>query len=143
MASSKPEQLSLRFWKRCPVCGETLPLTAFGSNRSKKDGLASYCKPCHNQKMREIAERLYGGHRNFLMMKRYGIDVATFENMVEAQGGLCALCRNRHAKHVDHDHATGRVRAILCFKCNNGLGKLQDRPDRVAAAMDYISRTGS
>ena len=55
--------------KRCPICGKTKPVEEFPRNRSKKDGLASYCKPCHNKKMREIAQRLYGGHANFLIMK--------------------------------------------------------------------------
>ena len=90
--------------------------------------------------MREIAERLYGGNRNFLMKRRYGIDIATFEEMRRVQDGRCALCRKRKANHIDHDHATGQVRAILCFKCNNGLGKLSDDPKRVLRAVAYLRK---
>lgn len=126
--------------KRCPECGELKPLDEFCRNRSRKDGRAAYCKPCHNAVMREIAERLYGGNRNFLMKRRYGIDIATFEEMRRVQDGRCALCRKRKAIHVDHDHATGKVRAILCFKCNNGLGKLSDDPERMLRAVAYLSK---
>lgn len=54
--------------------------------------------------------------RNFLITRRYGIDIATFEQMPKRQKGKCALCGKRRAIHVDHDHATGKVRGILCFK---------------------------
>lgn len=131
-------QLSLRLCKRCPRCGEIKINSGFPRNRSSSDGLAAYCKPCHNRVMREIAERLYGGNRNFLMKRRYGIDVPAFEEMARAQGGRCALCRRRKAIHVDHDHETGRVRAILCFKCNSGLGKLSDDPNLVLRAVAYL-----
>jgi hypothetical protein len=46
--------------------------------------------------------------------------------MVRQQGGMCAVCCANPAVHVDRDHATGRVRGILCFVCNRGLGKASD-----------------
>lgn len=59
--------------------------------------------------------------------------------MVEAQGGCCAICRVRPAAHVDHDHETGAVRGVLCFTCNVGLGNVNDEPDRVLLAYDYLT----
>ena len=58
--------------------------------------------------------------------------------MLEAQGGLCAICRERPAEHVDHDHLTGKVRAMLCFCCNQALGNLRDRADLARAAAAYV-----
>ena len=143
MVSSNSRQLAFRLWKRCPRCAQTKINRDFPRNRSSWDGLAAYCKPCHNQVTRETAERLYGGHRNFLMQRRYGIDFSTFEQMRDAQGGLCALCRKRKAKHIDHVHGMGQVRAILCFKCNNGLGKLGDSVERLRAVIAYLRPSGT
>ena len=60
--------------------------------------------------------------------------------MLAAQGGLCAICRNAPAAHVDHDHDTGEVRELLCFNCNGGLGQFKDDPEVLRAAADYVER---
>ncbi len=59
--------------------------------------------------------------------------------MLVAQGGLCAICRVAPAVHVDHDHATGAVRALLCFSCNGGLGQFKDNPEFLHAAAYYVA----
>ena len=123
------------------MCGHTKKAEEFPRNRSSWDGLAAYCKPCHNLKMKEIAERLYGSHANFLMMKRYGITIEQKQKMIEAQSGLCLICQKRPAKHVDHCHKTGKVRGILCFTCNRGLGKFEDDPRLIELAIEYLDRT--
>jgi hypothetical protein len=58
--------------------------------------------------------------------------------MFDEQGGLCAICREGKAAHVDHDHATGVVRGLLCFNCNGGLGNFKDQPERLHAAIGYL-----
>jgi hypothetical protein len=58
--------------------------------------------------------------------------------MFEAQSGLCAICRTAPALHVDHDHATGKVRALLCFNCNGGLGQFKDDPAVLREAAEYV-----
>ena len=58
--------------------------------------------------------------------------------MLEAQDGVCAICKSAPAVHVDHDHATGAVRALLCFNCNGGLGQFKDDPGVLRAAAEYV-----
>ncbi len=58
--------------------------------------------------------------------------------MLAEQGGLCALCQERPAEHVDHDHLTGSVGGMLCFLCNQGLGNFRDRVDVMEAAIAYL-----
>lgn len=90
--------------------------------------------------MKEIAERLYGGNANFLRIKRYGIDTETFLRMIDDQNGKCALCLTKPAKHLDHDHVTGKIRAVLCFSCNRGLGKFGDDPIVIRNAIEYLKK---
>ena len=150
--------------KTCPDCGRVLPVTEFGQNVSRGDGLAFYCKLCFRRRgragyeQRRLAEghtlrRLVklppgmkrcsscaeikdlgefhrasrgGGHhsqckpcrsahgREAHLRRSYGLNSITLQHLVDEQGGACAICRERPAQHVDHDHVTGRVRGVLC-----------------------------
>jgi hypothetical protein len=60
-----------------------------------------------------------------------------------AQGGRCAICGTDTPGTVqrffamDHDHETGEMRGLLCYRCNIGIGNLADDPDRLEAAARY------
>jgi hypothetical protein len=125
--------------KWCPDCGVVLPLEAFGRNAAARSGVNSYCKPCHNARTRKSREKV-GGERTYHLRRRYGITAEEADVMLAAQGGLCAVCRTAPAAHVDHDHVTGRVRALLCFNCNGGLGQFKDDPGTLRAAAGYVER---
>ncbi|MEV7073553.1 endonuclease VII domain-containing protein [Streptomyces sp. NPDC093990] len=60
------------------------------------------------------------------------------DEMVAVRRGLCAICSTVPAVHVDHCHKTGRVRGVLCFNCNSGLGLLGDDPEALNRAADYL-----
>ena len=124
--------------KRCPNCRCIKPATEFPRNRATWDGLATYCKPCHNKRMKENKDRLYGGERDFLLKLRYGIDEVGVQALLEAQGGVCAICGAEAPTHVDHDHATGRIRGVLCFSCNRGLGMVEDDVEVLRSALRYL-----
>lgn len=76
---------------------------------------------------------------------KYGLTVAEWEAMLEAQGGVCAICgepetaKNRTVLAVDHDHATGRARGLLCHRCNRLLGHAGDDPEILRRAADYLT----
>jgi hypothetical protein len=127
--------------KWCPGCTTYQPLENFGRNRSAANGLNAYCKPCHNKNGNESRKRLYGGSRSYHLMARYGITAAEYDAIEEAQGGLCALCRERPPEHVDHDHVTGKIRGVLCSCCNQGLGNFRDSVAALRAAVTYLERT--
>ena len=127
--------------KRCPDCREIKPLEAFPGNKNSPDGRHPYCKPCHAARGVETYTRLYGSTRNYHLLHRYGISEAEFDAMLEAQGGLCAVCEEQPAVHVDHDHIFGNVRGLTCFNCNGGLGQFKDRVDIMRKAIDYLERT--
>jgi len=125
--------------KWCPDCSAVKPLDRFVRNASQPSGWAPYCKPCHNARGKAAKEKV-GGSRTYHLKRRYGITAADADAMLEAQGGLCAVCRAAPAAHVDHDHATGTVRELLCFNCNGGLGQFRDDPAVLRAAADYVER---
>ena len=127
--------------KWCPGYKQEQPKASFGSNRAAHDGLTAYCKPCHTKKGRQSKERNHGSTRDYHLKRRYGITSADVDAMIEAQGGVCAICRERKPQHVDHDHLTGTVRGVLCSCCNQALGNARDRIDVLRAAIDYLERT--
>ncbi|CAA9348624.1 MAG: hypothetical protein AVDCRST_MAG16-2207 [uncultured Frankineae bacterium] len=122
----------------CPECDTTKPLSDFGRRTGKRNGRVAYCHPCFNRIKEESRERLHGSTRNYHLKRRYGITVEDYDRMLAEQGGLCALCQERPAEHVDHDHVTGRVRGLLCFCCNQGLGNFRDRADVLRLAIGYL-----
>jgi len=126
--------------KKCPDCTEYKELEEFPRNRNSKDGRHAYCKPCHNARGKESKQRLYGGERHYHLKRRYGIGAAEADALVREQGGFCAICRERKPDHVDHDHATGQVRGMLCLPCNTGLGHFNDDVAVLNKAIDYLKR---
>lgn len=74
--------------------------------------------------------------------RMYGISFAALGQMLADQGGVCAVClqpsRNGKALHIDHCHITGRVRGLLCNRCNLGIGMLGDTAESVLKAAVYL-----
>lgn len=86
----------------------------------------------------EVKRRERAGH----LMRKYGLSLEQYDGMLEAQGGGCAICgrpaRNDSSLHVDHDHATGAVRGLLCFSCNNALADFQEDRGMLRNAIGYL-----
>ena len=127
--------------KACRDCGQVQPPEAFPRFARSKDGRGTYCKPCHNARGSASRQAHHGSAKNYHLKHRYGITVDDYERMLAEQGGLCALCKERPAEHVDHDHLTGRVRGLLCFCCNQGLGNFRDRADVLRLGVAYLQAT--
>ncbi len=125
--------------KWCPDCAQIKPADDFPRTRANSvTGLHTYCKPGHNVRGKLSKEKV-GGSRTYHLKRRYGIIAADADARHAEQDGLCALCRMAPAAQVDHDHATGKVRGLLCFNCNGGLGQFNDRIDVLEAAVDYLN----
>ncbi|GHF21520.1 hypothetical protein GCM10017776_44500 [Streptomyces griseoluteus] len=114
-------------YKFCRRCGEIKPHSEWHRNATASDGLSTSCKACRAAKGR--ADHL---------KRQYGITEAERDAMIASQRGLCVICLDAPAVHVDHCHETGRVRGVLCFNCNSGLGLLRDDPDTARRAAAYL-----
>lgn len=85
-----------------------------------------------------------GWKREWHLSRKFGITTAQYNAMLAEQGGGCAICGATEARgryktfHVDHDHATGDVRALLCNRCNSGIGMFNDDHRLVARAHAYL-----
>lgn len=82
---------------------------------------------------------------------KYGLSKADYDELFESQYGRCAICRfpedstykgTRRRLSVDHNHTTGKVRGLLCFKCNLALGHLREDPIAVQTMLGYIEEHG-
>jgi hypothetical protein len=61
------------------------------------------------------------------------------EEMRLAQNDQCAICEDQQPQHLDHDHATGKIRRLLCQRCNHGLGLFRDDPYLLHVAALYVT----
>ncbi len=79
--------------------------------------------------------------RKWHLKTKYGLTPEDDDNLLDEQGGGCAICGDpppaTGSLHVDHDHDTGRVRSLLCFQCNAGLGQFRHDPDLLWRAAEY------
>ena len=121
----------------------------YDANREK--GLAARKKyyDANRNFWRDYARRTHDPvqHRAYHLKKKYAIDLKDYEELLSKQQGLCAICgtdspggRGKFFA-VDHDHGTGRVRGLLCLKCNRGLGLFQDQSSILERAATYLRGT--
>ncbi len=79
--------------------------------------------------------------RACLLKKKYGLTIEDYGRILKAQGGRCRICRRKPGKKmlaVDHNHQTGEVRALLCSKCNTGLGQFNEDLSLLLKAASYL-----
>lgn len=95
----------------------------------------------YNQKRKER------GENTKQQLRLYGLTVEDYEQLLRAQGGVCAICaspepgmKNAARLYVDHCHNTSRVRGLLCRACNTMLGCVRDNPELLRAGASYLER---
>jgi len=79
------------------------------------------------------------------VLRKFGLSIEDFKKISDEQKGLCKICRlppngNNEYLSVDHNHATGKIRGLLCSTCNSGLGYFKDSANYLRAAADYLDR---
>ena len=136
--------------KRCSKCkGEKQP-GDFCKDKSRSDGLQAVCRVCsrvRNAVSVNVNPKAAYSQRKRNLKSLYGVTPEEVGAILVKQGGRCALCgsdspRRQGSFLVDHDHASGQVRGLLCHPCNSGIGLLGDSPDILAAAILYLRNYG-
>lgn len=77
------------------------------------------------------------------LLRKYGLTLSQYQRMLVQQRGLCAICHEAPAEHVDHNHLTKQIRALLCNGCNTGIGHLREREDIFHSAVEYLRTYGA
>lgn len=140
--------------KVCPTCGAEKPHAEYYKSKNRRDGMSWECATCvkarvmshynldrsrayrakHKEKYDDLARRN--------RLATFGITPAEYDQMLAAQGGVCAICGggewSTRRLAVDHCHKTGKVRGILCSHCNVTLGQMKENPQALRAAADYL-----
>lgn len=129
--------------KTCTKCGKNLPLSSFGNKKGGKDGLMSYCKHCNIQQRKKWYESNKEKVRDTHYKYKFGISKEEYEKLLVTQNCCCALCNkhfsdNKRRLAVDHCHTTGKVRKLLCDRCNVLLGHAKDDIEILTKAISYL-----
>lgn len=121
--------------KRCPLCDTVKPASEFYKSNTNKDGLHGWCKLCSDRRTVENGRK-----------RMYGVDPAKFDKILEDQNWSCAICgvdqptAGKKSFCLDHNHATGERRGILCTRCNTLIGNALDSVTTLKAAIAYLER---
>ena len=123
------------FWKQYSITKIVYPNSRFLQNKQKINNYTRAYKAANRDKDR-VWQRQW----------RHKITVGKYLELLATSGGLCGICATRFCEegakglrpHVDHNHATGEIRGLLCGYCNWMLGNAKDNPDTLEAGSRYL-----
>lgn len=144
--------------KICSKCKKAKRRNAFRplkNGKNNSDSLRAECRMCLAKRARKWRKKnpdygkLWKRSNKELdslyqwrgaLKKKYGLSEEQYEQMLEACGRVCSICRRGFMSrpNVDHCHQTGKVRGLLCKPCNRGLGMFGDDLVRLKAAVSYL-----
>jgi len=154
--------------KRCSRCKIEKEIDEFGVHTKEKDGHYSQCRECakesnreayarnpqkwkdyavvwkneNRERVNELARKRYDPEkaRESDLKRIYGLTLEEYNSMMLKQGGKCCICggKEKKALHVDHDHITGKVRGLLCRRCNVVLGFVEENLNILDLLKEYI-----
>ena len=126
--------------KRCSKCKIYKDNSLFYKHKGRPDGFYSQCKQCAEAaKTQETRQR---GALKF----RYNITIEDYNEILLSQNNTCAICDATESGYkrkyfcVDHNHETNKIRGLLCYACNLGLGKFKDNIDTLKNAIKYLEK---
>jgi hypothetical protein len=112
-------------------------------NKKNSEFMLSKCTYSKQYYATHIAEK-----RNYDLLHRFGITSDQYNRMLDKQNGVCAICGNRETRRihgkicvlsVDHSHVTGRVRGLLCNRCNKVLGIMDENTNLFQRIVSYLN----
>lgn len=120
-------------YKFCNKCREEKTLVEFPKNKKRPNEAASTCKECVKPWRANSSRKR--------ALKKFGLTIDEYERNLERQDGVCAICKRVEVDKrlaVDHCHETGKVRGLLCMRCNTAIGNL-NTVQLLEAAKEYVN----
>ena len=154
--------------KKCICCKEVKSEESFEKKVKNPDGLSGNCRSClkvkravrrklkldadpdHYKKAckrirvnRVMSDPYY--YRRKMIRQKYGLTLEQYDELLIETGGKCTICKVKQSDltkplFVDHDHVTGKVRGLLCIKCNTAIGFFKDNPILLKRAINYLKQ---
>lgn len=131
--------------KCCVKCNITKEESLFRITNSKSKSRGNICSECVNSYMREMRLLNKEKYKDYALKSYYGIGIEEYNQLFIEQKGCCAIC-NKHQSEftksfaIDHCHSTGKIRQLLCIRCNTALGAVGDSVDVLIKMIQYIER---
>lgn len=149
--------------KTCTKCRERKPFSAFAFNKTH-NSRQSWCRACSQKTCEKSAKtpeavrarrlRTKKPHyilkaRKYLLERKFGLTLEQYEVKLKQQENKCAICGKEEADidprtskpkalSIDHCHATGKLRGLLCNSCNLAIGQFKDNLTILRAAVAYL-----
>lgn len=143
--SDEYKELLARDLKRCPKCDEIKQRHEFYRANRNVDGVTHWCKACLSLRAaeRNALPAVKNRTRENKLLARYGLTATDYKSMLNEQDYRCRICGRPHGKDgkdlvVDHCHTSGRVRGLLCGRCNTALGLFEDDAQLMTKAIFYL-----
>ena len=101
-------------------------------------------RDAHLAYLKQYRQDNLSARQDYDLRRLYGISLEKYHEILEAQGGVCAICHTHPTKtrlSVDHDHQTGVIRGLLCHRCNLGIGAFCDSHERFRRVIEYLENS--
>lgn len=132
----------------CNVCNKFQPIENFEFYylKSYPEKRRKTCKSCRNEKRNKLDCRTPDSTRKS-RLRKYGLTIEKYERLLKKQNNVCMICKGSNENlrwngrlAIDHCHKTGKVRGLLCDKCNKGLGQFNDDITLFKEAIKYLRK---
>jgi Recombination endonuclease VII len=136
--------------KKCSACKMDKLVTEFYLVSRGMPDRRSYCKACTSAKRTNAYRRNRGNDASYeqVLKREYGITLAEYNTMLRNQAYRCSVCRRPESIKlksgqprrlaVDHDHVTGRLRGLLCHRCNILVWAMEENHTTLGAVQAYV-----
>lgn len=127
---------AVQYLVKCAKCGEIHKRNAKHLKQGQESQECKHYNP---------PNKMFEDRRDGIIRRQYGITLAEYDQMLRDQDYKCAICGNEDEVEgrrlaIDHCHDSGKVRGLLCGKCNRGLGLFYDNKDLLTNAMAYLDK---